>query len=197
MLEFITTLAILSLTNSITPGPNNLLLAQIGGNFGFKSGIPYSTGALCGRIIMQISIASTLGIIAIYIYGITTVLKVTGSFYMLYMSFVMFFNSKKSKEGTLKSIPKFKHGFVAQFLNPKAVIGIFTNMSLFFVNSENKVLTLLIIILITGIISFSSGLCWVVFGLKIKSILKSKRSRFIFDIVMFALNILCIFMIWN
>lgn len=158
--------------------------------------MPYSWGGLSGRILLQLLIALTIGVAGEFLNGLSSFIKVIGTMYLLYMSLYMMFGNKKSDRKIAK-IPNFKHGFIGQFVNPKAVMNVFTVLGLFFVDSEKKVLTLLIIILITGIISFSSGLCWVVFGLKIKSILKSKRSRFIFDIVMFALNILCIFMIWN
>ncbi len=195
MLE-ITPLIILCFTNSITPGPNNLILAQIGGNFGFKAGLPYSWGGLSGRIFLQIIIALTIGVAGELLNGLSRFIKVIGTMYLLYMSLYMMFGNKNSDRKIAK-IPNFKHGFIGQFVNPKAVMNVFTVLGLFFVDSDNKIFNLLAIILTSGILSFTSGLCWIIFGLKIKSILKSKRSRFIFDIVMFALNILCIFMIWN
>ena len=88
---FLPPAAILSLTwfaliNSITPGPNNILLAASGVNFGVRASYPQMAGIFTG--IVAVTLACGLGLGAIFdTYPLVReVMRVLGFLYILYFA---------------------------------------------------------------------------------------------------------------
>jgi threonine/homoserine/homoserine lactone efflux protein len=76
----------LVLVNNITPGPNNIMLAAAGVNFGVRATLPQMAGVAVGLAV--VTAATGLGLGALYTAWpqVAGVLKIAGILYILYLA---------------------------------------------------------------------------------------------------------------
>ena len=120
---------------SCTPGPNNILASYYSLNFGIKKTFPHMMGVALGYTSM-ITILDIGLILPFKKYPIIQdVLKVLGSFFLIYLAYKISFS--KSSSGNLINNPvKFLESYFFQFINPKGVsVAIITIVT--FVDSTN------------------------------------------------------------
>ena len=60
-LDVFLALAVFGLVTAFTPGPNNILLAASGVNFGFAHTIPHMIGVTVGFVVLLTAFAAGLG----------------------------------------------------------------------------------------------------------------------------------------
>jgi threonine/homoserine/homoserine lactone efflux protein len=60
-LEQITALVVFAVVTSITPGPNNIMLAATGANVGIRRGLPHLVGVNLGFSLMLFLFAAGIG----------------------------------------------------------------------------------------------------------------------------------------
>ena len=73
-------LALFALVSSITPGPNNIMLASSGLTFGFRRTIPHMLGVNLGFTLMLVLVGLGLGTMFQQLPWLYTVLKYAGAF---------------------------------------------------------------------------------------------------------------------
>lgn len=56
-----TSLALFVFVNSITPGPNNVMLTAAGANFGYRRCLPHMLGITAGVAVMVLLVGAGLG----------------------------------------------------------------------------------------------------------------------------------------
>jgi threonine/homoserine/homoserine lactone efflux protein len=71
---------------TVTPGPNNILLWSSGATFGLRRTWPHVLGTSLGVGLMAILVAAGLGALVTTIPALALVMKVVGSFYLLYLA---------------------------------------------------------------------------------------------------------------
>lgn len=126
---------------SITPGPNNLLLATSGVNFGFKRTLPMLFGILLGCAIQMLLASVALDALLHWMGAIRLPLTVVGCSYLLWLSWKIF----RAGAPQLRERPRpmtLIGGICFQAVNPKAWLMV-TNVALMYANS-NGVLTVLL-----------------------------------------------------
>ncbi|MRS20932.1 LysE family translocator [Enterobacteriaceae bacterium RIT692] len=126
---------------SITPGPNNLLLATSGVNFGFKRTLPMLFGILLGCAIQMLLASVALDVLLHWMGAIRLPLTVVGCSYLLWLSWKIF----RAGAPQLRERPRpmtLVGGILFQAVNPKAWLMV-TNVALMYANS-NGVLTVLL-----------------------------------------------------
>ncbi|MEA5105409.1 MULTISPECIES: LysE family translocator [unclassified Pantoea] len=126
---------------SITPGPNNLLLATSGVNFGFKRTLPMLFGILLGCAIQMLLASVALDALLHWMGAIRLPLTVVGCSYLLWLSWKIF----RAGAPQLRERPRpmtLVGGILFQAVNPKAWLMV-TNVALMYANS-NGVLTVLL-----------------------------------------------------
>ena len=132
LLEFLRMpLLIFSFTVCVTPGPNNLMLAASGANFGYRRTIPHILGILVGMNLLFLCTASGLAGILMAIPSLYWVLKIGGASYLLYFAWKIAMargpNSKETNGGGPNKPISFVTAGLFQFMNPKGfVIGLST-----------------------------------------------------------------------
>lgn len=104
-----------------SPGPATLALAAVGGSAGFRRGIPFLSGILCG---LAVAIAGAgLGLVSLFTLFPATklVMQLAGGTYILYIAWKIASAPLNSNENDARgSLPKFRDGFILNLLNPKA-----------------------------------------------------------------------------
>ena len=113
-------LALFALVSSITPGPNNVMLATSGLNFGFRRTIPHLLGVSIGFTLMVFLVGVGLGSVFQQVPALYTVLKYAGAAYLLYLAWKIA-NAGEMKDGVSRARPMtFLQAAAFQWVNPKA-----------------------------------------------------------------------------
>jgi len=110
-------LALLALASSISPGPNNLLIAASSAGFGARRSLPTLVGMYTGFTLMFVAVG--LGASAIFEVApwLLFVLQVAGAGYLLYLATGLLKATWRSAAAAAP--PGFGRAAALQFLNPK------------------------------------------------------------------------------
>lgn len=163
---------------SITPGPNNLLLATSGVNFGFKRTLPMLFGILLGCAIQMLLASVALDVLLHWMGAIRLPLTVVGCSYLLWLSWKIF----RAGAPQLRERPRpmtLIGGICFQAVNPKAWLMV-TNVALMYANS-NGVLTVL---LGFAALNLPCILIWAALGDRLRSHLQVSWKRQAFNSLM-------------
>lgn len=115
---------------SITPGPNNLLLATSGVNFGLKRTLPMVFGILLGCAAQTLLASMALDVLLSWIGAIRMPLTLAGCAYLLWLSWKLF--RADAPELRTKTQPMtLLGGACFQAINPKAWL-MATNVALLY-----------------------------------------------------------------
>ncbi len=172
---------------SITPGPNNIMLASSGASFGIAKTIPHIFGISSG--VLAMFSASAFGVNALYeaFPNQIIILKVIGSVYVIYLASRIWKLKKIGEESAEKPIGFFE-AFTFQFLNPKAWVMVLNISALYISMLGYEALAL--ILFLTNLVCIS---VWAVFGFLIRnSLLRSQKRLILFNRSMAVLLAFCI-----
>ncbi|CAB3856299.1 hypothetical protein A9G00_14560 [Achromobacter xylosoxidans] len=176
-------LALFALVSSITPGPNNVMLAASGLNFGFRRSMPHLLGVNLGFTLMIFLVGIGLGSVFQQLPVLYTVLKYGGAAYLLYLAWKIA-NSGGVEEGHARGKPMtFLQAAAFQWVNPKAwvmavgIIATYTPQAGFFAN-------LVIATLVCGLVNLPSIGIWVTFGTALRRVLHKPWAIRAFNITM-------------
>jgi len=175
---------------SCTPGPNNILASYSSFNFGIKKTLPHMMGVALGYTSM-ITILDIGLILPFKKYPIIQdVLKVLGSFFLIYLAYKISFS--KSGSGNLVNNPvKFLESYLFQFINPKGVsVAIITIVT--FVDSANYLKHSLWIIGISFFFACFSISFWSFLGNFFRTFATNEKFIKRFNYVMSLLLVSCI-----
>ena len=73
-------------TMSVTPGPNNLMLAASGVNFGFRRTVPHMLGISIGHGVQVMLVASTIAWVMVWLDALRLPLVLAGCGYLLWLA---------------------------------------------------------------------------------------------------------------
>ena len=115
---------------AVTPGPNNIMLAVSGVNFGFKRTMPHLLGICFGNAVQMILCASLMFLAAPWIEGGRRWLALAGCVYLLWLAFKIARSDAASGKVVLKPL-SFLEGALFQAINPKAWMLVLNTVILF------------------------------------------------------------------
>lgn len=172
-----------STVTSITPGPNNIMLAASGLNFGLKRSIPHILGIGFGFGVMVILVGYGIGAALGSSPLLYEILKIIGISYLLYLAYKIY------RAGSIKTDTKvdkplsFMGAALFQWVNPKAWImamGAITTYS----SANSRLVEFVFIGVIFGLVSIPSVGVWAYMGEKLKMIVNHPRKIQLFNTVM-------------
>lgn len=175
------TMFMFSLTMSISPGPVNMVIVSSAASHGVRRTLPFVSGATIGFTLLLIFIG----------FGFYTVidkhplflkyLNITGSAFIIYIGYKI---ASSQPELTLNKvdIPSFTHGFLLQWLNPKAWIACASGIALF--SEPSTQTTLITFIIIYFLVCYFSLTAWAILGDKVSILLNSTQRIRIFNFLM-------------
>ena len=163
---------------SITPGPNNLLLATSGVNFGMRRTLPMVFGILVGCALQTVIAGVALEVLLHWMAAIRLPLTLAGCAYLLWLSWKIF----RAAAPEVRSKPQpmtLLGGACFQAINPKAWL-MATNVALLY-SASSGVLTVMIgfMLLILPCI-----LIWAALGDRLRSHLQIAWKRQLFNSLM-------------
>lgn len=181
---------------SITPGPNNIMLATSGVNFGFNKTLPHLLGITFGAVILVIFSSLGLGAIFIEIPSARLGLFFIGSIYLIYLAIkILKSNNIQSGENKKKPMTFFEALFF-QFVNPKTWLMAANLIILFSLEGNHFFISVFYICFLLFLINYPSICLWALLGVAFQKALKNKNNLKIYNSIMALLLILCIPMLY-
>ena len=183
-----------SFVNSVTPGPNNIMLASSGVNFGFRRTIPHFMGVYLGFLVMLTIVCFGLGEVFTRFPQIQPILKYAGSAYLLYLAWRIFRSSSLSSAAVGKPLTFFEAA-AFQYINPKAWILAGTIPSAFVIGSPVSTTDISYLVGGHALVSLPAILFWVIAGTQLRRLLSTPYTLTIFNAVMALLLVATVAMI--
>lgn len=183
MATFIIAIILFALSMSVTPGPTNIIMMTTGVNHGFKSTVPFATGAAVGFSAMVIIVALGFGSMFTENKNIMQGMAYIGAVLITYMGYKIAF-SGTDMEAEEKLRPSFMQGALLQWLSPKSWIACLASVSAFNLAVGGE--RLVIYMCVYMAIGYSCVLAWGLAGSKISRFLKVGTNLRIFNYIMGA-----------
>lgn len=190
----IISIATFTLTTSVTPGPNNIMVLSSGLTFGYKRSMPHMFGIILGYPFMIVLIGLGMGIVFEKFPIVLTILKYVGISYLLWMAYKIANNTSTYEAEDAKDSKPFTfiQGVLFQWVNPKAWIVGITAISVYITSNEDslfQVLTIAFLYLLSAIVSTNT---WVLGGVLLKKFIKDARGIKIFNMSLALLLVLSV-----
>lgn len=179
----------------ITPGPNNLMIMHSGLNFGFKKSIRHMLGVHIGVAVLLFAIGLGLGYILHQYTAIRLMVKILGSFYMLYLAVKIAQMNENKTETDVKRPLSFTKAFILQFFNPKAWVVLITVSSMFHLVKDNVVNAAVLVCFVVSI-NIVCLFIWFMLGTFIEKIILSAKKRQLFNLFLGSLLAISVVMLW-
>lgn len=168
-------LALYAFVMSITPGPNNMLLANAGLVFGFRSTIPQIVGIPTGVISQILLVTAGLSSLFAQFPSIQLALKVAGTCYLLWLALKLWKADALAQSPNATPI-SFSQAMLFQFINPKSWLIALTAVSAFLQPEKAVLPQLLIICLAFALIGTPCMAVWSAMGSALRRHLSSPTS---------------------
>jgi len=124
-------LATYAFVMSITPGPNNLMLAASGIAFGMRRTVPHMFGISVGFSIVLFACGLGIGTLMAQVPATALVLKLIGTAYLIYLTWRMRHAFSVQSDKNLARPMSFVEAALFQFVNPKAWLAALTGVAVF------------------------------------------------------------------
>ncbi|ARP91812.1 hypothetical protein CAL14_17225 [Bordetella genomosp. 9] len=185
-------LALFALVSSITPGPNNIMLATSGLNFGFRRSMPHMMGVNLGFSLMILLVGAGLGAVFHTVPVLYTLLKYGGAAYLLYLAWKIA-TSGEIQEGGKRAKPiTFLQAAAFQWVNPKAWVMV-VGVAATYIPESGFFLNLIVATLVCGIVNLPSIGVWVTFGTALRRFLHRPMAVRAFNISMALLLVVSLY----
>jgi threonine/homoserine/homoserine lactone efflux protein len=176
----------------VTPGPNNILVASSGVNFGFRATIPHILGITLGYPLMLFIVGIGLAKIFIAIPLIHTILKYISIVYLLYLAYrITLASSIGEVRGQAKPMT-FLQAAGFQWVNGKAWVIALGAVTTYTMVDSTLPLQIVALTAISVVITLGSVSCWAFFGAFMRRYLQTEKRRRWFNYTMAALLVLSI-----
>ena len=169
-------------TMSVTPGPNNLMLAASGVNFGFRRTVPHMLGISIGHGIQVAIVAGLLAWVMAWLDDMRLGLVLAGCAYLLWLAWRQ---AQAGQPGGGKSAQPL--GFVGaalfQWVNPKAWMMVLNAAILFLPRGGGWGAALSLAVVCT-LVNFPCIALWAVVGDRLRFRLRDPRALRVFNYAM-------------
>lgn len=173
------------LVMSATPGPNNVMLATTGANFGGRGALPVIAGIQAGLFVQTLLMCVGLGSAFVAYPLAQQVLRIAGSLYLVFLAWKLSGASVGAAQEP-KAV-SFAQAAVFQALNPKSWIKAMTVASVFMPAGHNTVASALLVAAIGVLVGTPCNVVWALFGISIRGLLKDPRKQRVFNLTMGAI----------
>lgn len=167
---------------SITPGPNNLMLAASGVNFGFRRSLPHLLGISIGHGVQVLIVALLLGWVMLLLNEWRLLLSLAGCVYLLWLSWQVWLAGAPQARDAATPM-SFIGAAAFQWVNPKAWVMV-VNTSQLFLPASAGWQHALWLALLCAVINFPCICLWAALGDALRRFLHHDRARRLFNGIM-------------
>jgi threonine/homoserine/homoserine lactone efflux protein len=172
---------------TVTPGPNNLMVLASGANYGLRRTVPHICGIAAGFPVMIVATGFGLGWAFEAWPILHDILKYAALAYLLWLAWRIA-NAGRPKTAGARARPlSFLEAAAFQWVNPKAWAIVFAAMAIYTTAAGNKVLEIGLIAVLFGLVCMPNGVVWTLFGRAIAGFLENDTQRRWFNIAMAVL----------
>jgi threonine/homoserine/homoserine lactone efflux protein len=165
MITWLVAVGVFAGVMSITPGPNNVLLAASGLRFGFARSVPFVVGIQFGLLVLVLTVNLGLGQVIERWPVVIVVLRVLGSVYLLWLAYQLWTASSMSAGPEVGRPFGFLRGAGFQFANPKAWIMALTFVGGLLATPPGDALWVLVVgFAVFHLVGGASCTTWLLFG---------------------------------
>jgi threonine/homoserine/homoserine lactone efflux protein len=170
-----------------TPGPNNILVASSGVNFGFKATIPHILGITVGYPLMLLLVG--LGLVKIFVTlpEVHLVLKYVCIVYLLYLAWKIANAAAISDNRKAAKPMTFLQGVAFQWVNGKGWVVALSAVTTYTVVESSLLTQVLALAGIALVVTVGAVTTWTLFGAMLRRYLHTDRRRRWFNYAMAAL----------
>ncbi|MGI9481901.1 MAG: LysE family translocator [Hyphomicrobiales bacterium] len=180
-MQFLLPLIVFATVASFTPGPNTIMLAASGANYGFRPTMPHILGVQFGLPVMLLALGMGFGQVFHIFPEIHLYLKWAGTACILYFAWKISTTSSVKNGEKAGSPLTFMQAAIFQWLNPKAwVMGLGAITAYTTVGGDTFFETGLIA-LVFALIVFPACAAWCLFGTAIARFLTSPWRLKVFN----------------
>jgi threonine/homoserine/homoserine lactone efflux protein len=174
-------MAVFTFAGSVTPGPNNVMLAASGANFGFRRSSGHMLGVLVGASVLLYAVALGMGALFVALPALQLAIKIAGAIFLLYLAWRI----ATAAPGTSDVAPGRQLSFIAafgfQFANPKAWTITAGAASTFMPTDINAAIAASILAATFSVVAVPAVILWTAFGVGIGRLLASPRAHRLFN----------------
>lgn len=181
---WVTAIATFAFIMTFTPGPNNIMLATSGANFGVRRSMPHVLGVTLGFPAMLLVVASGISFILEY-ESLRILLRLFGLGYILYLAYIMATLNRLSGENVSTPL-SFWQAALFQWVNPKAWAQAIGASSAYLSVEYDRTMQILAMAVVFIPIGIASSFAWAVFGTQFAKLLNSQRKLHVFNLCMAA-----------
>lgn len=153
---------------SITPGPNNMMLASSGLVFGLKRTLPTLLGVTTGFIGLVFMVGVGLGALLEVVPQLTTVLKFGGVAYLLYLAWKLWRAGEPKTAEAARPVGYFP-AIALQFLNPKGWLMAITAIAAFAAPGHGYGWRVALVCLVFTVVGVPCSMSWAAFGATVRA----------------------------
>ena len=169
---------------AFTPGPNNIMLAASGVNFGFARTIPHMAGVTLGFVVLMLACGVGVGLVFAAVPALQLALKIAGALYMLWLAFKIATAHRARDDGGGRARPfNFWQAAAFQWINPKAVVAVLGALALY-MRPGQEARDLPVILAVFGLMTAGSVATWTGFGVALRRFLRDPAHARLFNIAM-------------
>ena len=163
------------IATSITPGPNNIMLATSGANVGYKKSLPLLFGIALGFLFFLLLTSFGFNLLFTQFPKLYFIFKIIGTLYLIYLAFSIITSALNNE--SIK-ILNFRNAIIFQFINPKVWGMAITSITSFSLSGDNYLTSAIMISFWFIIIYIPCGLSWILFGTFLKDKLLKNEKRY-------------------
>ncbi len=201
--------------NSVTPGPNNLMLLHGGLKAGFRACYPHLFGISAGLVVMLAFSYLGMATIVTRLPVAMTGLKIVGTSYLLWLAWHMWIDGIVPDDKALTSEQqitkkgRFKHYFrrwtlplnvwqaaLFQWVNPKAWLMVAVAPGIYLIVGERPLIDNLPLCALAFIINLCSIAVWAAGGHSLQRLLHKQRLMHVIHIVIVLMTVYCGVSLW-
>jgi threonine/homoserine/homoserine lactone efflux protein len=165
---------VFALVATVTPGPNNLVLAASGLAFGFRRTLPTMLGFLLGLLLLLFAVAAGLGSLFEAVPFLHMALKVGGTGYLLALAW-MLWTSASSEAAEAARPPGFLRGLAFQAVNPKGWMMTVSAVATYTLPGDGYWPSVGMLVLAFFVCGLPSVMLWTGFGGLFRDVLGDRR----------------------
>lgn len=197
MPSFLPAFLMFALVAGFTPGPNNLMVAASGVNFGYRRTLPHLAGIIIGFPVLMIAVGLGFGELFQRYPFVHEALKLLGSAYLVYLSWKIAFANAASGSANHASPLSFLQAAAFQWVNPKAWIMVLSALATYTTPGEHYSLQVLLMTGIALVVTFASSNTWCLFGVGLRDLLATRPTLLrAFNVTMGILLLASLLPVW-
>lgn len=168
---------------SITPGPNNLMLASAGVNFGLRRTLPHLFGVVLGCTLQMVLAVLLFAGLMWWLEGWRLPLAVAGCVYLLWLAWVLWRAAAPGEAAGRARPMSFAGAVLFQWVNPKAWM-MALNSALVFAPGGAPLRQLLVMALLAAAVNLPCIGLWALGGDRLRRVLQAPAALRAFNALM-------------